>query len=357
MSDEGIWSLGESRWRVRAQARDRSTGKKISRSATVEGTKREAKVALARLRSELDKEGARPKRVRLEDYATSWLKARIGRLKGSTKAKYASTLDLHIVPAIGDRYVDALRPSDVERLLATSKLAGNTKLNMLRLLRTIAKDAQAEGITPIYFCNRVPPPKVKKTRGNLLTARQVSALFANVPPKWIPLIMATVYTGLRWGEVSALRWTDIDREAGLIYVRRGNWRGTVVATKNEGSERTVPLLPELAEILGEGKRGLLFPTRKGTMHRGSPLRRVLTEACAAAGIPRITAHGLRRTFNNLSRQVADRQVVKAIMGHATDAMHEHYSEVGLDEKLAAQAAVKEMVDQASTRTNSGATDA
>jgi integrase len=357
MSDEGILSIGPNRWRVRAQARDGSTGKKISRSATVNGSKREAKVVLARLRSELDKEGARPKRIRFDDYATSWLAARIGRLKASTKAKYAITLDLHILPVLGDRYVDALRPSDVERLLAQSKLAGNTKLNMLRLLRTIAKDAQAEGVTPIYFCNRVAPPKVNKTRGNLLTAQQVASLFTRVPSKWLPLIMATVYTGLRWGEVSALRWTDIDRGAGVIYVRRGNWRGSIVPTKNEGSERTVPLLPELAEILGSGKRGWVFPTRKGALHRGTPLRRVLTESCAAAGIPRVTTHGLRRTFNNLSRQVADRQVVKAIMGHATDAMHEHYSEVGVDEKQAAQAAVKNMVDLAGTRTNSGATDA
>ncbi len=50
---------------------------------------------------------------------------------------------------------------------------------------------------------------------------------------------------------------------------------------------------------------------------------------------RVTPHGLRRTFNNLARQVAGDIVTRSITGHVTEAMTEHYSHVGLGEKLRA----------------------
>jgi integrase len=53
----------------------------------------------------------------------------------------------------------------------------------------------------------------------------------------------------------------------------------------------------------------------------------------------VTVHGLRRTFNNLARQMTSREVLKSITGHVTDTMVEHYSFVGADEKLGAASAV------------------
>jgi len=48
-------------------------------------------------------------------------------------------------------------------------------------------------------------------------------------------------------------------------------------------------------------------------------------------LPRVTTHGLRRTFNNLARQTTSRDVLKATTGRSTDAMVEHYSLVSTDE--------------------------
>jgi integrase len=63
-----------------------------------------------------------------------------------------------------------------------------------------------------------------------------------------------------------------------------------------------------------------------------PLRRAL-KGCGIA--KRVSVHGLRRTFNNLARQVAGDIVTRSITGHVTVAMTEHYSHVGAQEKLAA----------------------
>jgi integrase len=80
-------------------------------------------------------------------------------------------------------------------------------------------------------------------------------------------------------------------------------------------------------VFANGDGGLLGPCA---------LRFPLQRALARAGITkRVTVHGLRRTFNNLSRQVAGNIVTRAITGHVTDEMTEHYSHVDRAEKLRA----------------------
>jgi len=99
--------------------------------------------------------------------------------------------------------------------------------------------------------------------------------------------------------------------------------------------------------------GWLFPThgskagksddRAGELHKGNPFGKALDEACVKAGIPRITPHGLRHTGNDLLRRFASREVVMAITGHSTPAMHSHYSHVDPDEMAEAVGKVIELV--------------
>ena len=157
---------------------------------------------------------------------------------------------------------------------------------------------------------------------------------------------------MRWGEASGLAWHDIDFQRGTIAIRRNNWRGILTEPKTEASRRTVPMCPQLSAVLRRHRadmmtrqhpglaRGHVFPTQRGTLHKGTPLGPVLRRALERAGIDlRLTTHGLRRTFNNLARQVATGQIVRAIVGHTTEAMTGHYSLIGTDETQAVQAAV------------------
>lgn len=90
--------------------------------------------------------------------------------------------------------------------------------------------------------------------------------------------------------------------------------------------------------------GWIFPTERGTLHRGSPLRDVLDAACVACETKRrITPHGLRHTANDLLRRVADGEVVRAITGHVTEQMTHHYSHVDETEKRAATVRAFEVV--------------
>jgi integrase len=334
--DAGIRQLGRRCWAIRVERRDERTGRTCNRKATVIGTKADAVARRDELRAELASK-ARRQRMRLRAFALHWLERRT--IKASTRRKYAYSLR-HIERRLGSYYVDALAPSDVAQYIAqrlADGAAGNTVLNELRLLRVIAKDSVAEGLADRYWCERVKAPKVTSfgdENPNLLKPQQAELVLRHIPPRWLGLVSFLLTTGCRIGEATALRWEDVDVDAGIARIKRGNFRGEETSVKTDGSNRAVPVLPELVRLWGLRRdRGLVFPTRRGTMHRGSPLRRVLDRACELAGVPRITQHGTRRTFNNEGRQLASREVLKATTGHVTDEMVGHYSHVGASEKL------------------------
>jgi integrase len=328
---------------VRVKRRDARTGRVTNRKATVAGTKMDAIRARDRIRAELAVTAITSRRT-LGDYAAGWLALRRARLKPSVARKYDFMLR-HVHAALGALWLDALAPSHIETYVADrvrAGAAGNTVLNELRMLRTIARDSVAEGLAARYWCDRVRPPRVRRYTEddpNLLSPEQAGRVLARIPRQWIALVFFLMTTGLRIGEATALRWCDL--RDGIARIRRGNDRGSIVDPKTKASDRDVPALPEVIELLGprRGADELVFPSSRGGLHRGSPLRGVLERACRSAGAPRVTTHGLRRTFNDAARRRGSREALMAITGHVTDEMVSHYSIADAGERAALARAV------------------
>ena len=147
-------------------------------------------------------------------------------------------------------------------------------------------------------------------------------------------------TGMRYGEASALQWNDIDFEVGKVAVRRNQVRGMIGTPKTKGSNRTIPLVPELAAILQAQERRLsacvpamawVFPSKSGKPHPSGVLRKPIRRVAAIIGLRRrITPHGLRRTLNTLALQVAPAETIRLIMGHVTTDMTTRYNAPTLD---------------------------
>lgn len=186
--------------------------------------------------------------------------------------------------------------------------------------------------------------------------RRVLAYLREKEPDWYPLFLTMALTGARFGEVSALRWSDIDEDADVIWIRRSQWHGRVGTTKT-GKVRDVPLPPPLKAVLKQHRQrlvrdqapglseGLVFPSRVGTYRRNASLRKPLERALQAAGIDdRFTLHGFRRTWNNLLRQVASGAITRSMIGHATEEMFLHYSHIEREEKQSAVDRALALVD-------------
>jgi len=356
--------LERNRYFVQVSRMDPRTGKRKFKRRWVKGSHAKAvearKQALADLEAEIAGVVAEEP-ITLADYVEQWLEARSGKLKPSTKAKYLNDLEKHILPKLGHMMISEIRPRDIEAMLGKDRGAPNSKKNRLTLLRAVAKDALANEVTERDFCARVTvsvPPVYTVDEPNLLSGEQTARVLEVIPRYWLDLVCVLSYTGLRWGEVTGLHWRDVqidaERNRGKLVVRCNNWKGQLLTPKSTKGLRLVPLVAPLPQLLAERhermraeghpglRKGLVFPTRSGELHRGTPLRKVLLQACEKVGIEiRFTTHGLRRTWNNIARRYAEGMVVRAIIGHADEAMTELYSMVDTDEKHEVAEAVAE----------------
>jgi integrase len=180
---------------------------------------------------------------------------RLGRKK-STLQGYESFLRVHLAPYFGDRALDRVAPSDIETFMTTCRQEGQSvksTLNYLGLLHGIFDLALRRGWVTTNPCKLVEKPKRGETDPDIrfLDQAELDALLAGVPGDDLGraervMYMAAAMTGMRQGELLALRWLDVDWSARRIRVRRNFVRGEFGTPKSKRSARSIPL----ADVLG-----------------------------------------------------------------------------------------------------------
>jgi integrase len=182
-------------------------------------------------------------------------------------------------------------------------------------------------------CEGVNLPKSKHRDRGYLSHTQVAALAAEIG--WLPEVIRLLsYTGLRWGEMAALRIQDFDMLRRRVNISRSvSECGKLVwSTPKTGERRSVPfpasLADELAALMaGKGREDLVFTGQRGAVLRGGNYRnRFFQEAvanCQKADetFPTITPHDLRHTAASLAISAgANVKAVQRMLGHAKASM-------------------------------------
>jgi integrase len=151
------------------------------------------------------------------------------------------------------------------------------------------------------------------------------------------IYLTAAFTGLRRGELIALRWRDVDFERPSIQVA-GSFANGKLTTPKSGHGRVVPKVPEVAAALARyrppcivlDEDELVFLGEVGMYLDGSALRRRFVAACARAGLRPIRFHDLRHTFGTLAVRGAESIVeLQSWLGHAevrTTMRYTHYRE-------------------------------
>jgi integrase len=161
------------------------------------------------------------------------------------------------------------------------------------------------------------------------------------------IFLTAAFTGLRRGELLALRWRDVDFPGSVIRVRASYAAGKLTTPKS-GKVRSVPMAPSVAAALARlGQRelfvsddDLVFCGDAGGYLDGSALRRRYTAALARAGLRPLRFHDLRHTFGTRMIAKADIRRVQEWMGHAdvqTTMRYLHYAPRGDEAELVAEA--------------------
>jgi integrase len=311
------------------------------------------------LTPEADEDRRLKERMRLGEYAESWMRSKLRELKPSTRQSYASVLDLHIFPALGNYYCDMITPTDVVRWRDAQSGTPKTVNSRLAVLRALLHAAHSELDLPSDPYGETKQVSLDPAQPRDFKPEELRAILAWVhehEPKWYPLFTTLTFTACRFGEIAALRWRDVAWEDEEISINKSVWRGHVTTTKT-GKVRKVPLLRPVAEMLrthranpswgpaNAGEDELVFCSRRGTHHTANGFAPLIHRATEALGLPkrRGAAHRLRHSANNLLRQATGAEVVRAITGHSDSEMTWHYSHVQNQEKTAAMKAVYDRV--------------
>lgn len=256
-----------------------------------------------------------------------WFAAQL-HLKPSTRNETAGDLDRHIRPYWGDRIIADIRRADVQAWVAGLDLAPTTVATLHGRFRTFLNWAVEEGrISASPAVGVKLPPKTQRPHTYLKPA-QVALLADSIQPHYSGFIWGLALTGMRMGELTELRFGDIDRGRKRATVSRAVvWvKGTaIVGTPKSNKPREVPLTSKVLSVMGEGASGdLIFTSARGqrirpTNFRWTHMKAAVKAACAAdpSFPPGLYPHDLRHTAASLAVSAgANIKALQRMLGHA-----------------------------------------
>jgi len=258
-----------------------------------------------------------------------------------------------LVPFFGNLRVAQITSGHVEQYKAklvkegVSRKTINNRLSILNTCLTTASEwLRLDTTLPKIKRLKCPPPHT-----DYLTAEEAASLLAGTTGATHELILTALRTGMRQGELKGLQWESIDWRSGNLLVRHSRCdRRRALDTPKSNRERHIPLDRQVYETLAQRRMptGYVFTNEEGRPFNADSISKSLTEACAAAGIRRITWHVLRHTFaSELAIKGVPLHAVQALLGHTTIMTTMRYSHV-------APSALRTAIDLLDPQTRPGA---
>lgn len=277
------------------------------------------------------------------EYLDRWLGDVRDTVRKSTHERYEYAIEPHIKPALGRIKLKDFSPAHArwfyrERL--DSGLAPATVHKLHVVLHKALKAAVADGLIPRNAVAGLKLPRITREEIDPLTEEQARRLLETIRNDRLEAFyVLALNTGMRQGELLALKWDDVDLERGVLRVRRtlthADRAYVLGEPKTNKSRRTIRLTTgaitalraHLSRQLEEMERmsslyqpgGLIFATETGTIINPSNLRnRSFKPLLERAGLPPIRFHDLRHTCATLllSKDV-NAKVVSEMLGHSS----------------------------------------
>jgi len=272
---------------------------------------------------------------------TVWFPSR--HLEATTAVAYRSNLDKHFLPAFGDRPMAKIAPSTIQEWVTTAVGAGLSARSAKKyhvLLHSIFRRAVRDRVIAFNPCEETELPKIVPRQSRTITPQEYHRILAAIPDRYTDLVVTDIETGLRWGELIALRPRHIEFLRRTITVQE-----TIVEVSKKHSPtgermilkpypksdkpRVLGVRPELLDLLAAritrlhlGPDDLLFPSTEtaggAPLSRNTFRTRVWLPAIHTAQIDfPVRVHDLRHAHASwLLAGGADLKSVMDRMGHA-----------------------------------------
>lgn len=261
-----------------------------------------------------------------KEWAADWLERKEATVKRPDTLKVH--IDVHLVPTFGSTRIDNITPAQIERWLSTCRkkeLSPGYLKRMVNTLKSILNDAIREGYLADNPATKISPIKGVNARQRFLEAEEIIRLLAaaeHIEPWLYNVVVWALHSGMRRGEIQAMRWAD-------ILDLPGGGKIVMLATTKSGRPRSVICTTGMLEVidrqtkLRDNDDDRVFPVSAMTW------RRRWEKAREQAGLDDIDFHDLRRT--NATQAAAsgvDLRTLAARIGHTDLTMLErHYAMV------------------------------
>jgi len=325
-----IRQRGARSWEIKFDGgRDPVNGARNTRWHSFKGTKREAQTEMTRLMAEAQ-QGRSVSATKttigqfLDEFERDWAPANVG---AKTRERYGELLRVHVRPHIGCARLQKIETADLNRLylrLVKPKKDGGAGLSprtvghVHRVVHKALSVARGLGLVARNVASEATTPRVTETEIEILNEEQVGAVLGKLRGRALyPLVVVALATGMRRGEILALRWNDLDLVAGTCRIDESIEEpkaGTLSfkGTKTRHGRRTITLPAfAVAELrtyraaaleermrLGLGKLsddGLVFGHPDGSTRSPNGLTREWSRNVVKLGLPKVTLHALRHT--------------------------------------------------------------
>lgn len=337
-------------------------GKPLIHRKTVHGTKKEAEVELAKFVTEVQNglviDG---KALRFSEFVEIWKRDYGSKeLAPKTYERYKGMLNTRIIPYFGHFKLSNIKPTHImsfydylskDHQLKRCKnhngktvmkgLSSKTILEHHRLLHAMLQNAVYWQILPYNPADRVKPPKHERPQIKYyddIQCKKLLEALENEEIKFQTIVILTLFTGMRRGEVLGLEWSDIDFKEGFVNITKASQytseKGIFVKNpKTQSSIREVGIPDIVINMLkkyrtwyeAEKERcgdlwnnsNRLFVTWNGNPMHPDTVTDWFRSFIKKNNLPKITFHGLRHTNATLliSKNV-DVAVVASRLGHA-----------------------------------------
>jgi len=260
-----------------------------------------------------------------------WAALVLPTLKLSTQHGYRNMLAKHVLPYWRDWRLRDIQKLDVQQFVADKFRQGagwQTGRNAWTLLSGILETAVEYGYLAVNPARGVKfPPQALREAPALIVGEDFGKLLGEVVEPYRTMLGLIAVTGLRIGELLALRWRSLDLEVGTLTVRESAFEGKIQQPKTLKARRTIPLGPHAVSLLTEHRTrstrpaadDFLFPNRDGKpMRESKVLRRVLQPAAERVGIGRVTWHQFRHIHSSLLNDLrVPVKIAQEQLGHAS----------------------------------------
>jgi integrase len=328
---------------------DPRTGKRLTKYHSFKGTKREAEAELVRLKAAANRgDYIDPTKTTLLQFLDRWETWAATQVSAKTLERYRELAAHHVRPHLGAMRMQRIKTADFAELygqLQRSKpeggagLAPRTVGHVHRLLHRVFGHALKWGVTSNNPVGAAEPPRVPRTEIEILAPDQIKAVLQGLRGRRLyGVAMIGFATGMRRGEMVALRWGDVDLENGKIRVERSLGQTSAGLAfkepKTKAGRRTVSIPPSIVAelrnhwrqqqqqrlVLGLGRStpdDLVFTRPDASPWPPDRLSTTWAKTVSGLKLPKVTLHALRHT--HVSQLIAaglDVVTVSRRIGHS-----------------------------------------